>query len=139
MDIRTIDANALLELYANGGSINLDDYKVPVRVVRQNIIDAPTLDYAPVVRRRPGVAVVEHQVSTDPAYCEHSHPDDGFCEHSLCAYMKHRDRHGKKGRIDRGLPRCTLFNAWLEKEGWKHKRCSECKVACGAVIDKEDT
>lgn len=47
--MRPIDADALLELYANAGTLNIDAYNVPVPIVRQNIIDAPTLDYAPVV------------------------------------------------------------------------------------------
>lgn len=46
--MRPIDADGLLSLYENAGSLNIDAYKVPVPVVRQNIMDAPTLDYAPV-------------------------------------------------------------------------------------------
>lgn len=48
MDIRPIDANALLELYGNANEINLDRFVVPILVIRQNIADMPTLDYAPV-------------------------------------------------------------------------------------------
>lgn len=46
--MRPIDADALLQLYENGGTLNLDSYNVPVPVVRQNIIDAPTIDCEPV-------------------------------------------------------------------------------------------
>lgn len=61
--MRPIDGDALLQLYENGGDLNLDSYKVPVPVVRQNIIDAPTLDYEPV---RHGEWI--EYVSEDPDY-----------------------------------------------------------------------
>lgn len=48
MDIRAIDANELLDLYKNTDEIDLDNFSVPVPVIRQNIIDAKTLDYGPV-------------------------------------------------------------------------------------------
>ena len=47
-----IDRRSLLELYANEDGLVLDDYRVPVAVVRQNILDAPTVDAVPVVRCR---------------------------------------------------------------------------------------
>ena len=80
-----------------------------------------------------GIAVVEHQVSTDPVYCTFSSPDDGFMEKSVCAYQVYRDRHGAGGKIERHLPRCKLFNEWLKKPGLDCLRCDACKAACGEV------
>lgn len=39
-----ISRSALLELYANTPELDLENYHVPVPVVRQNIIDMPTVD-----------------------------------------------------------------------------------------------
>jgi len=80
-----------------------------------------------------GVAVVEHRVSTDPVYCTFDSPDDGFGERSQCRYQKECDRLGKGGVIARRLPRCTLFNVWLEKPGIYCIRCDACKAACGEL------
>ena len=80
-----------------------------------------------------GIAVVEHRVSTDPVFCTFDSPDDGFGERSVCAYQAYRDRHGKDGRIERHLPRCTLFGEWLNKPGLDCLRCAACKKACGEV------
>lgn len=140
--MRPIDADRLYNEILSK-SISVGGKQIFHPAVKESVLDAiemsETLDYAPVKRGRPGIALVEHHVSDDPVYCEHSHPDDGFMEYSLCSYLKNRDRHGKKGRIDRGLPRCTLFNEWLEKDGYKHRRCNACKKACGAKMDgKED-
>ena len=41
--MRPIDGDALLELYDNTEVCNIDNYSVPISVVRQNIIDAPTI------------------------------------------------------------------------------------------------
>ena len=73
--MRAIDADALLELYANAGILNIDTYKVPVPIVRQNIIDAPTLDYAPVKRG-------EWKLEVNAFY-----KDNPFEEIDLCIYI----------------------------------------------------
>lgn len=80
-----------------------------------------------------GIAVVEHRVSTDAKYCEHIRADDGFGERSLCRYCVTREKTGKRGTPIRRLPRCTLFDEWLEKEGFSTLRCEACKIACGEV------
>ena len=81
-----------------------------------------------------GIAFVAHSVSTDPQYCAFDGPDDGFMEKSVCGYQKLRDRHGPKGKIERKLPRCALFNVWLEVEPGKGcVRCAQCKIACGEI------
>lgn len=43
-----ISRSALLELYADTDEIKFDVYNVPVPVVRQNILDMPTIDAEPV-------------------------------------------------------------------------------------------
>lgn len=80
-----------------------------------------------------GIAVVEHRVSTDPVYCTFSSPDDGFMEMSVCRYLTHRDRNGRGGKIERALPRCKLFNEWLDRPGFDCLRCDACKRACGEL------
>jgi len=81
-----------------------------------------------------GIAFVAHKVSTDPKYCTHDSPDDGFMERSVCSYQVLRDRHGPHRKIERKLPRCALFNVWLEVEPGKGcVRCNQCKVACGEM------
>ena len=39
-----IEREALLELYANEDDINIDNFHVPIQVIRQNILDQPTAD-----------------------------------------------------------------------------------------------
>lgn len=84
-----------------------------------------------------GIAVVEHRVSTDAKYCEYDDPDDGFGERSLCRYCVTREKTGKRGTPIQRLPRCKLFDEWLEKEGFNRLRCEACKIACGEVIHDE--
>lgn len=85
-----------------------------------------------------GVAIVSLRVSTDPKYCEYDAPEDTNGWHSVCSYLKIRDRHGPKGKIDRRLPRCSLFGEWLEANGYMHYRCDKCKIACGEMEAKSD-
>lgn len=42
--MRPIDADELMELYENEGGINIDDCHVPIPVIRQNILDTPTIN-----------------------------------------------------------------------------------------------
>lgn len=39
-----IDRGELLELYANTDDLDISDYDVKVAVIRQNILDMPTID-----------------------------------------------------------------------------------------------
>lgn len=50
--MRLIDADELLELYADAPDIKFDMMVVPIPVVRQNIKDMPIIDAVPVVRCR---------------------------------------------------------------------------------------
>ena len=49
---RMIDADALMELYADSKDFSLAMCNVPIPIIRQNILDMPTIDAAPVVRCR---------------------------------------------------------------------------------------
>jgi hypothetical protein len=40
---RLIDADALMELYADTDDLQLANMNVPIAVIRQNILDAPTI------------------------------------------------------------------------------------------------
>ena len=42
--MRAIDADELMELYADAPDIKFDMMSVPIPVVRQNILDMPTID-----------------------------------------------------------------------------------------------
>ena len=42
--MRLIDADELLELYANTDELDISNYDVKVAVMRQNILDMPTID-----------------------------------------------------------------------------------------------
>ena len=42
--MRTIDADKLMKLYENTQELNIDNFYVPIPVVRQNIIDMPTIN-----------------------------------------------------------------------------------------------
>ena len=77
-----------------------------------------------------GIVMVAHHVSTDPVYCEFDGPDDGFCERSVCRYLRKEFKTQGRGRSAIKLPRCSLFKAWLEKEGFSTLKCDRCKEAC---------
>lgn len=80
-----------------------------------------------------GIAIVEHRVSDNPLYCEYSAPDDGFCEYSVCGYLRMELKTGKRGTMPVRMPRCSLFKAWLERD-YHTKRCVKCKMACGEEV-----
>lgn len=68
---------------------------------------------------------VEHEVSPEKETCTH---DGDFWGKSVCRYHTHKDRtHGRKAPIERHLPKCTLFDCWLERD---YMKCEACKNAC---------
>ena len=68
---------------------------------------------------------VEHEVSPEKETCTH---DGDFWGKSVCRYHTHRDRtHGRKAPVERHLPKCTLFDCWLERD---YVKCEACKNAC---------
>ena len=55
---------------------------------------------------------------------------------SVCRYHTHKDRtHGRKAPIERHLPKCTLFDCWLEKD---YMKCEACKKACDKAEGEKD-
>lgn len=44
-----IERKMLLELYSNSDGLNIDNFRVPIEVIRQNIIDQPIADVREVV------------------------------------------------------------------------------------------
>lgn len=78
--------------------------------------------------------LVEHQVPSDEMYC--SEFEKGGWR-VVCSYIRYRNRHGKKGiPIQRDLPKCTLFNEWLEKDMHKELKCKQCKQSCERGLDR---
>lgn len=47
--MRSIDADELMKLYENPPGLNIDNFSVPISVIRQNIQDMPTIESAEVV------------------------------------------------------------------------------------------
>lgn len=68
---------------------------------------------------------VTHEVSPDTNNCTYG---GDYWGKDVCRYHVHRDRtHGRKAPIERSIPKCTLFNKWLDKS---YQKCEECKRAC---------
>ncbi len=42
--MRLIDADELIQLYDNTPELNIDNYSVPIPVIRQNVLDMPTVN-----------------------------------------------------------------------------------------------
>ncbi len=66
--------------------------------------------------------------------------DEGNGWYTECEYLTYRDRtHGSKRPVERKLPKCTLFDKWLEQSGVERLKCAECLNACLAALpDKEN-
>ena len=65
--------------------------------------------------------MVEHEISPDSEKCTYG---GDFWGKDVCRYHTHRDRtHGRKAPKERNVPKCTLFNCWLEGE---YVKCSQC-------------
>lgn len=76
---------------------------------------------------------VKHSVSPDAEHCTYA---GDFWGKDVCRYHTHRDRtHGRKAPIERHLPKCTLFNKWLDKP---YQKCKECKQACQKEREKSE-
>lgn len=75
---------------------------------------------------------VKHKVSPDLSMCVYG---GDFWGKDVCMYHTHRDRtHGRKAPKERNLPKCTLFNKWLDGE---YKKCKECKDECFYAMNGE--
>lgn len=76
---------------------------------------------------------VTHRVSPELNMCTYG---GDFWGKDVCPYHTHRNRtHGKKAPVERNLPKCTLFNKWLDKP---YQKCEECKQHCEEVKWRKD-
>lgn len=68
---------------------------------------------------------VEHLVSPEVNTCTYA---GDFWGKDVCRYHTHRNRtHGRKAPMERDVPKCTLFDIWLDKP---YKKCEACRKAC---------
>lgn len=81
---------------------------------------------------------VEHKVAFNkdwPTACYAEEDIEGY--YTSCSYLAYRDRtHGSKAPVERHLPKCALFNEWLEKGFKGPMKCDACLKACG--LKKEE-
>ena len=76
---------------------------------------------------------VKHSVSSDSEHCTYG---GDFWGKDVCRYHTHRDRtHGRKAPVERHIPKCILFDKWLDKP---YQKCEECKQACQKERDKSE-
>lgn len=74
-----IDRDELLELYKNTDDLDISDYDVKVAVIRQNILDMPTIDLV-----RCGECIHRHEhewYNTCDKHIGHGFEDDYFCKY----------------------------------------------------------
>lgn len=77
---------------------------------------------------------VEHEVSPESASCSYG---GDFFGKDVCQYYACRNRtHGRKAPIERNVPKCTLFNTWLERP---FAKCTACVTACQGAEKTERT
>lgn len=68
---------------------------------------------------------VFHEVSPELNSCAYG---GDFFGKDVCRYHVFRNRtHGKKAPGERNLPKCTLFDAWLDGP---YRKCQACRTAC---------
>lgn len=74
---------------------------------------------------------VEHLVSPDKDNCTYG---GDFWGKDVCRYYTYRNRtHGRKAPMERNVPKCTLFDVWLDKP---YKKCEACRKACEEAWNK---
>lgn len=74
---------------------------------------------------------VKHMVSPDATSCAYGEDVDGYV--MACHYHVRRNRtHGRKAPMEFNLPKCLLFECWLDKPFHK---CEACKQACKGKTD----
>ena len=53
-----------------------------------------------------------------------------FWGREICGFVSYRDRtHGNKAPVERRIPKCALFNEWLQKDGTTVMKCEMCLKA----------
>lgn len=76
---------------------------------------------------------VEHKVSPEKETCAYA---GDFWGKEVCQYHTHRDRtHGRKAPMERQLPKCILFDCWLDET---YQKCEACRKACEEVNHESD-
>ena len=71
---------------------------------------------------------VEHEVPFDEFNEKRCLYDGDFWGDEVCPYHVRRDRtHGRKAPVERRVPKCTLFNEWLDEP---YKKCEKCFQKC---------
>lgn len=74
---------------------------------------------------------VTHEVSPDATRCSYG---GDFFGKDVCRYYACRNRtHGRKAPAERNIPKCILFNTWLDRPFTK---CSACIDACRATREE---
>lgn len=69
---------------------------------------------------------VEHVIPYDKDLEKTCMYSGDFWGKPLCSYLVYRDRyHGRKQPMERRVPKCTLFNRWLERDCMKCPECLE--------------
>ena len=77
---------------------------------------------------------VRHNVYPDKERCDYG---GDFWGKDVCHYHTRRNRfHGRKAPAERNVPKCTLFNKWLDKP---YQKCEECKQACKKARDNNES
>lgn len=74
---------------------------------------------------------VEHLVSPEKDTCTYG---GDFWGKDVCRYHVCRNRtHGRKEPTERNVPKCTLFDTWLDSP---YKKCDKCRKACEEAWNK---
>ena len=91
--MRIIDADELMELYeAPKDMSEWDCFVVPIPVVRQNILDMPTVDAVEVVRCKDCIHSFMTIDGEHAKYCDMFDSDDGvyFDKNHFCSYEERK-------------------------------------------------
>ena len=83
--VEYIEREDLLELYRMDDPVLNENGHVPLPVIRQNIMDIPAADVAPVVRCRDCRSYNKPKTGWCEAHLDCEHPDD------YCSYGKRKD------------------------------------------------
>ena len=92
--MRLIDANALMELYADSKDFSIAMCNVPIPIIRQNILDMPTIDAVKVTRCKNcklsytpvHIPAGETQPVVIARFCGMTNrlvKDDGYCDEAI--------------------------------------------------------
>ena len=63
----------------------------------------------------------------------------GFWDREICGFISYRDRqHGNKYPAEKHIPKCRLFNQWLDREDGRLQKCKACIKHCLAAKGEDD-